>query len=48
MISGTIRPARSRGMPKINPRLEPPPSVRLITNPPMKRISPIATAKEKV
>src|SRR5437870_1851690 len=48
MISGTTRPATSRGMPKISPRLVPPPNVRLTTNPAMKRIKPMAMAKEKL
>ena len=48
IISGTTRPAKSSGTPKISPRLEPLPSVRLITKPAMNRTKPMPTAKEKV
>ena len=48
MISGTINPASSKGMPKISATLEPSPSVRLITRPAMKRSKPIAMANEKL
>ena len=48
MISGTINPARSKGMPKKRPMLELSASVRLIIKPAMKRIRPIAIANEKL
>jgi hypothetical protein len=48
MISGTRRPAKSNGIPKKRPMLALLPSVRLITNPAMKRIKPIAIAKENL
>jgi len=48
MISGTTRPARSSGTPKISPMLEPSLRVRLITSPPIKRTKPMTMAKEKL
>lgn len=48
MKSGKIRPATSKGMPKMRPILVPFPSVRLIIKPAMNRINPRAMAKEKI
>ena len=48
MKSGTTSPASSKGMPKMSATIEPPPSVRLMTRPAIKRSRPMAMANEKL
>jgi hypothetical protein len=48
MITGKIKPASSKGMPKIRPMVVPCPMVRLITRPAINKASPSAMLKEKL